>query len=104
MGEAGVYLTRIVDRKTSHGDTFLVTDGGLHHQLAASGNFGTVVRRNYPVAVAGRFGAAPTRSAMLFLGAGTRHPALHNPDYDFPDDLIPIAAHLFDRIARDILG
>lgn len=52
----------------------------------------------------GRFGAAPTRSAMLFLGAGTRHPALHNPDYDFPDDLIPIAAHLFDRIARDILG
>ena len=52
MGEAGVYLTRIVDRKDSHGETFLVTDGGLHHQLAASGNFGTVVRRNYPVAIA----------------------------------------------------
>jgi diaminopimelate decarboxylase len=58
VGEAGVYLTRIVDRKTSHGETFLVTDGGLHHQLAASGNFGTVVRRNYPIAVAHRFGAA----------------------------------------------
>ena len=57
VGEAGVYLTRIVDRKISHGELFLVTDGGLHHQLAASGNFGTVVRRNYPVAVAGRFGA-----------------------------------------------
>lgn len=57
VGEAGVYLTRIVDRKISHGETFLVTDGGLHHQLAASGNFGTVVRRNYPVAVASRFGA-----------------------------------------------
>jgi diaminopimelate decarboxylase len=56
VGEAGVYLTRVVDRKTSHGETFLVTDGGLHHQLAASGNFGTVVRRNYPVAVAARFG------------------------------------------------
>ena len=57
VAEAGVYLTRIVDRKTSHGETFLVTDGGLHHQLAASGNFGTVIRRNYPIAVAGRFGA-----------------------------------------------
>ena len=58
VGEAGVYLTRIVDRKESHGEVFLITDGGLHHQLAASGNFGTVVRRNYPVAIAGRFGAA----------------------------------------------
>lgn len=60
VAEAGVYLTRIVDRKTSHGETFLVTDGGLHHQLAASGNFGTVIRRNYPIAVAGRFGAEPS--------------------------------------------
>jgi diaminopimelate decarboxylase len=57
VGEAGVYLTRIIDRKESHGTTYLVTDGGLHHQLAASGNFGTVVRRNYPVAIASRFGA-----------------------------------------------
>lgn len=51
VGEAGVYLTRIVDRKESHGETFLVVDGGLHHQLAASGNFGTVVRRNYPISL-----------------------------------------------------
>ena len=58
VGEAGVYLTRVVDRKESRGETFVVVDGGLHHQLAASGNFGTVVRRNYPVAVAGRMGAA----------------------------------------------
>lgn len=65
VGEAGVYLTRIVDRKTSHGETFLVTDGGLHHQLAASGNFGTVVRRNYPVAVASRFGAEPEEEASV---------------------------------------
>lgn len=58
VGEAGIYLTRIVDRKESHGQTFLVTDGGLHHQLAASGNFGTVVRRNYPAAIATRFETA----------------------------------------------
>lgn len=65
VGEAGVYLTRIVDRKQSYGETYLVTDGGLHHQLAASGNFGTVVRRNYPVAIAGRFGAAPEEVASI---------------------------------------
>jgi diaminopimelate decarboxylase len=58
VGEAGVYLARVIDRKISHGETFLVTDGGLHHMLAASGNFGTVVRRNYPIAHAGRFGLA----------------------------------------------
>ena len=65
VGEAGVYLTRIVDRKESHGHTFLVTDGGLHHQLAASGNFGTVVRRNYPAAIASRFDAEPVEEANV---------------------------------------
>ncbi len=59
VGEAGVYLTRVVDVKVSHGETFVIVDGGLHHQLAASGNFGTVVRRNYPVANASRFEAPP---------------------------------------------
>ncbi|SDD57298.1 diaminopimelate decarboxylase [Sphingomonas sp. YR710] len=65
VGEAGVYLTRIVDRKDSHGETFLIVDGGLHHQLAASGNFGTVVRRNYPIALASRFGAATELEASV---------------------------------------
>jgi len=65
VGEAGVYLARIVDRKVSHGQVFLVTDGGLHHQLAASGNFGTVVRRNYPLAIATRFDAAPEEEASV---------------------------------------
>jgi diaminopimelate decarboxylase len=65
VGEAGVYLTRVVERKLSHGKLFLVTDGGLHHQLAASGNFGTVVRRNYPVAVANRFGAEAVEEANV---------------------------------------
>ena len=54
VGEAGVYLTRVIDRKESQGETFLVVDGGLHQHLAATGNFGMVVRRNYPVAVAHR--------------------------------------------------
>ncbi|ASJ91436.1 pyridoxal-dependent decarboxylase, exosortase A system-associated [Porphyrobacter sp. CACIAM 03H1] len=65
VGEAGVYLCRVIDRKESHGTTFLVTDGGLHHQLAASGNFGTVVRRNYPSAIATRYGAEPTEEVNI---------------------------------------
>ena len=65
VGESGVYLTRIVDRKVSHGEVFLVVDGGLHHQLAASGNFGTVVRRNYPVAIASRFSEPPAEEASV---------------------------------------
>lgn len=65
VGEAGVYLTRIVDRKVSHGEVFLVTDGGLHHQLAASGNFGTVIRRNYPSAIANRFDAPVEEEASV---------------------------------------
>ena len=65
VGEAGVYLTRIIDKKVSHGVIYLVTDGGLHHQLAASGNFGTVVRRNYPVAIASRFDAEPSEEVNV---------------------------------------
>jgi len=65
VGEAGVYLTRIVDRKESQGQIFLVTDGGLHHQLAASGNFGTVVRRNYPAAIASRFEEEPAETVSI---------------------------------------
>lgn len=65
VGEAGVYCTRVVDVKESGGETFVVVDGGLHHQLAASGNFGTVVRRNYPVAVAERMDAAPVMTASV---------------------------------------
>ncbi|NMM15526.1 MAG: pyridoxal-dependent decarboxylase, exosortase A system-associated [Rhodoferax sp.] len=57
VGEAGVYVTRIVDRKISRGQVYLVADGGLHHHLSASGNFGQVVRKNYPVAIGTRMDA-----------------------------------------------
>jgi diaminopimelate decarboxylase len=65
VGECGVYVTRVLDRKVSRGRTFLVVDGGLHHQLAASGNFGQVIRRNYPLAVANRMIESPTETASV---------------------------------------
>jgi diaminopimelate decarboxylase len=54
IGEAGLYVCRVIDRKVSRGQVFLVTDGGLHHHLAASGNFGQVIRKNYPVVIGNR--------------------------------------------------
>lgn len=68
VAEAGVYLTRIVDVKWSQGERFAVVDGGLHHQLAASGNFGTVIRRNYPLAIANRFDAPADERPTTVVG------------------------------------
>lgn len=59
VGEAGVYVCRIVDRKVSRGHVFLVADGGLHHHLSNSGNFGQVLRKNYPVAIGNRMDRPP---------------------------------------------
>jgi diaminopimelate decarboxylase len=65
VGEAGVYVSRIIDRKESRGQVFLIADGGLHHHLAASGNFGQVLRRNYPVAIGNRMGQAESETASV---------------------------------------
>jgi diaminopimelate decarboxylase len=65
VGEAGLYVCRVIDRKVSRGDIFLVTDGGLHHHLAASGNFGQVIRKNYPVAIGTHVRALPREIASV---------------------------------------
>ena len=58
VGEAGVYLTRVIDVKPSRGKTFVVVDGGMHHHLAASGNLGQTIKRNFPLAAVDRLGDA----------------------------------------------
>ena len=65
IGEAGLYVTRVIDKKVSRGQIFLVTDGGLHHHLAASGNFGQVIRRNYPIAIGNRMDQAPLETVSV---------------------------------------
>ena len=97
VGEAGVYLSRIVDRKISHGKTFLVTDGGLHHQLAASGNFGQVVRRNYPAAIAGRFNG-PAEEEVSIVGC------LCTPLDRLADDVMLPRAEVGDLVAIFMAG
>lgn len=65
VGEAGIYASRIVDRKISRGQIFLVVDGGLNHHLSASGNFGQVIRKNYPVVIGNRMNAKSTETATV---------------------------------------
>lgn len=49
VADAGIYVTRVIGTKESRGHLFAITDGGLHHHLAAAGNFGVGFRSNYPV-------------------------------------------------------
>ena len=56
MGEAGIYVCQVVDKKISREQTYLITNGGLHHHLANSGNFGQVIRKNYPVIIGNNVG------------------------------------------------
>jgi diaminopimelate decarboxylase len=65
VGEAGVYVSRVIDKKASRGQVFLVADGGLHHHLAASGNFGQVIRKNYPVTIGNRAASPQTELASV---------------------------------------
>jgi len=67
VGEAGIYVCRVVDRKSSRGQVFLITDGGLHHHLAASGNFGQVIRKNYPVLIGNKV-RGTTRENVSVVG------------------------------------
>ncbi|MFN0163532.1 MAG: pyridoxal-dependent decarboxylase, exosortase A system-associated [Burkholderiales bacterium] len=67
VGEAGVYVSRVIDRKISRGQVFLVVDGGLHHNLAASGNFGQVIRKNYPAVIGNRV-AGGVREVVSVVG------------------------------------
>jgi diaminopimelate decarboxylase len=67
VAEAGIYVTRVVDRKFSREQLYLMVDGGLHHHLAATGNFGQVLRKNYPVAIGNKM-AAPASQVTSVVG------------------------------------
>ena len=67
VGEAGIYVARVIERKVSRGEVFLVTDGGMHHHLAASGNLGQVIRKNYPVVIGNKMTQA-AREVVSVVG------------------------------------
>ena len=68
VGEAGVYVCEVVDRKESRGETFVITNGGLHHHLSLSGNFGQVIRKNYPVAIGNKMGDSQIHEVTSIVG------------------------------------
>jgi diaminopimelate decarboxylase len=80
VGESGVYVARITDIKESRGKTFLILDGGMNHHLAASGNLGQTIKRNYPIALVGK---------------------LEDPDAEKVDVVGPLCTPL-DTLGRDI--
>ena len=51
----------------------------------------------------GLFGSC-SKSALLFIGSGMDRPMVHNPDYDFPDELIPVGAGLFLEVLDQLVG
>ena len=65
VAEAGIYACQVVDKKISRGTTYLVCNGGLHHHLANSGNFGQVIRKNYPVAIGNRLTGDVTEQVTI---------------------------------------
>jgi diaminopimelate decarboxylase len=65
VAEAGIYVSRVIERKVSRGQVYLITDGGLHHHLSASGNFGQVIRKNYPVAIGNRVQGTARETASV---------------------------------------
>ncbi len=65
VGEAGIYVASVVDRKISRGQIYLVIDGGLNHHLSASGNFGQVIRKNYPVVIGNRMAQRQRETASV---------------------------------------
>jgi diaminopimelate decarboxylase len=68
VGQAGLYVCEVTDVKSSRDEPFAITNGGLHHHLSASGNFGQVIRKNYPVSVAGKINESPAEKPITVVG------------------------------------
>jgi len=93
VGEAGVYITRVNDVKVSRGKKFVILDGGMNHHLAASGNLGQTIKRNYPLAVLNKLNSSasevvdvvgPLCTPLDVLGRSVRFPSV------VPGDLIGV--------------
>jgi diaminopimelate decarboxylase len=65
VGEAGLYVSEVVECKESRGEKYAITNGGLHHHLSASGNFGQIIRKNYPVCIANRVTSQTTEKVNI---------------------------------------
>ena len=100
-----MYVTRVVDKKVSRGRTFLVVDGGMHHQLAASGNFGQVIRRNYPIVIGNRIAGAMEEATVvgcLCTPLDLLGDRIHLPASEVGDLVVLFQAGAYGRTASPI--
>ncbi len=111
VAEAGIYVCEVIERKESRGEVFLITNGGLHHHLAASGNFGQVIRKNYPLALGNRMTAAQTETVNVVGPLCTPLDLLGNrvdlPAAAAPGDLLVVfqsGAYGYTASPRDFLS
>ena len=110
VGESGIYVAKVIDVKQSRGTTFAIVDGGLHHHLSASGNFGQVIRKNYPVAIGNKMSQSCTNAIQVVGPLCTPLDILANK-YELPecdiDDLVVIyqsGAYGYTASPRDFLN
>jgi diaminopimelate decarboxylase len=92
VGPCGIYIARVRAVKVSRGSRFLITDGGMHHHLAASGNLGQIVKRDFPI-------VAPTRMDVVDLSPCTIVGPLCTPL-----DTLGRQVHLPDLKAGDLIA
>ena len=113
VADAGVYLCKITDKKVSRGETFLITNGGLHHSLAASGNFGQVIRKNYPVLIANKLESgnkSPTEEVTIVgplctpLDILAKHVPLPKADIGDYVAVFQTGAYGYSASPKDFLG
>lgn len=110
VGDCGIYVAEVTDLKISRETTFAIIDGGLHHHLSASGNFGQVIRKNYPVAIGNKFDQAEKESIQIVGPLCTPLDLMANK-YTLPSveigDLVVIyqsGAYGFSASPRDFLS
>jgi len=74
-------------------------------EKAAQENKFKIIKRPYPFKFGEDFGwfSKEHKTAMFGLGAGINTPALHNADYDFPDEIIETGITMFKSIISNIM-
>jgi len=110
VGDSGLYVSEVIDIKQSRGVEFVVIDGGLHQHLSASGNFGQVIRKNYPVAIGNKMQQEKSKAVQIVGPLCTPLDLLANK-YELPEieigDLVVIyqsGAYGFSASPRDFLS
>src|SRR5262245_13973028 len=106
IGEAGIFIVQIIDIKESRGKKFLIVDGGMNHHLAATGNLGQTIKRNYPVVLLRKLDHSPSDPVdvvgPLCTPLDTLGRALQLPKADIGDFIAILQSGAYARAASPL--